>query len=130
MVKVLIVDDDPDIREAVRLVLEKEGIDVSGADACDSGMKAVREDNPDLLILDVMMNEADDGFAMARELRVEGFDKPIIMLTSVDNVMIDEYGADDDLAPVNRYLEKPIAPDALVAEVKALLYKKGGCCRD
>jgi len=123
MAKVLIVDDDPSIVEACKLVLEKEGHYVSYAANRGDGMKAVREFSPDLLILDVIMEQPDDGIAMAQQLRHEGFKKPILMLTSIGRITGFKVGKDDDLVPVDDYAEKPIEPAALVAKVKALLSK-------
>ena len=72
--KILIVDDDPDIVDAGRLVLEREGYQVESASNRADGMKALDEVKPDLLILDVMMEEPDDGLRMAREIRKERID--------------------------------------------------------
>ena len=83
--KILIVDDDPDIVEAGRLVLEREGYEVEEAPNRAEGMKRLEEVKPDLLILDVMMEEPDDGLRMAREIRKAGHTLPIIMLTSVND---------------------------------------------
>jgi DNA-binding response OmpR family regulator len=76
--KILIIDDDPDIVDAGRLVLEREGYEVVGAPNRADGMKKLEEIKPDLLILDVMMEEPDDGLRMAREIRKNGNEVPII----------------------------------------------------
>ena len=83
MAKILIVDDDPDIVEACSLFLRKAGHAVEGAYSRAEGMRALAAARPDLLILDVMMEQPDDGFVMAQELRRQGFRLPILMLTSV-----------------------------------------------
>ena len=72
MAKILIVDDDPDVVEACRLFLERERHEVTSAYNRGEGMKAVVDVNPDLLILDVIMELPDDGIAMAQELRRRG----------------------------------------------------------
>ena len=123
MSKVLIVDDDRDLVEACALYLEKEGYDVHMAHSRPDGMKKVKEINPDLLILDVMMDEADDGIVMAQDLRRGGFAKPILMLTSISKVTGMKYGKDNELIPVNDFQEKPIEPSKLLAKVKELLKK-------
>ena len=123
MAKVLIVDDDPDIVDACRLFLEKEGYEVVSAMSRSEGKRALGEHSPDLLILDVMMEEPDDGIAMAQELRREGIEVPILMLTSLAKVTGMEYGRDSDVLPVDEFVEKPIAPAVLIAKVKALLEK-------
>jgi len=123
MAKVLIVDDDPDIVEACRLFLEKEGYEVVSAFNRSEGKQALGDHQPDLLILDVMMEEPDDGIAMAQELRREGIEIPILMLTSLAKITGMEYGRDSDVLPVDEFIEKPVAPADFIAKVKALLEK-------
>jgi DNA-binding response OmpR family regulator len=124
MAKILIVDDDTDIVEAGRLILENADHEVQGANSREDGMKAIESFRPDLLILDVMMEMPDDGIAMAQELRVKGFTAPILMLTSVSQVSGFRIGKSDTVNPVDDLQEKPISPAALVAKVDALLKKK------
>ncbi|HNQ21588.1 MAG TPA: response regulator [Phycisphaerae bacterium] len=126
MAKVLVVDDDPDMVEACRLVLEGAGHQVFGAPSRDEGMKAVKAHNPDLLILDVMMAQPDDGIAMAQDLRRQGFRKPILMLTSIGKVTGLEYGQQESVVPVDDFVEKPTDAATLVAKVKALLAGQRG----
>jgi len=119
--KILIVDDDPDIVDAGRLVLEREGYEVLGAPNRADGMKRLEEDKPDLLILDVMMEEPDDGLRMAREIRKNGNEVPIIMLTSVNAAMGLNIDKDGEIVPVDEFQPKPVEPQTLVAKVKKLL---------
>ncbi|HPM78326.1 MAG TPA: response regulator transcription factor [bacterium] len=126
MAKILIVDDDPDILEVVGMVLEKEGHQIATAPSREEGMAAVNTFRPDLIVLDVMMDQPDDGFVMAQDLRKGGFAAPILMLTSVGKVTGMDFGADESVVPVDDFQEKPISPDALIEKVKALLVKKGG----
>ena len=84
-------------------------------------MAASRSENPDLMILDVMMEQPDDGFAMAHDLRKEGFNKPILMLSSVGTVSGMTFDKDSDMNPVDAFEEKPIKPDRLLEKVKELL---------
>ena len=86
MAKILIVDDDPDVVDACRLFLEKKGFNVSAAYNRVEGMSAIQSFKPDLVILDVMMDQPDDGIAMAQDLRRQGFKAPILMLTSISKV--------------------------------------------
>jgi DNA-binding response OmpR family regulator len=119
--KILIVDDDPDIVEAGRLVLEKEGYEVGSAANYPDGMRKVEEFKPDLLILDVMMEESDDGLRMARALRRKGHTLPIILLTSVNASLGLDIDKDDEMVPVQVFQPKPVDPATLVAKVAALL---------
>jgi DNA-binding response OmpR family regulator len=123
MAKILIVDDDPDITFATELFLKKAQHEVRTAANRAGGMQAIDDWNPDLIILDVMMEEADDGFAMAQELRRQGCQTPILMLTSVGKVTGFTYDQDEELVPVDAFFEKPIEPDALLAKVDELLAK-------
>lgn len=125
MARILIVDDDPDIVAAMRMFLETDGHEVTSAGTREAGMKAITEDPPDLLILDVMLEDPDDGMVMARELRDLSFDKPILMLTSIGKVTGMSFGRDDEFVPVDEYQEKPIEPATLIAKVNELLGKQG-----
>jgi DNA-binding response OmpR family regulator len=119
--KILIVDDDPDIVEAGKLVLEREGFEVVGAPNKREGFKMLEEGKPDLLILDVMMEEPDDGLRMARDIRKAGHTLPIIMLTSVNAAMGLNIDKDEEMVPVEEFQSKPVEPATLVAKVQKLL---------
>jgi len=126
MARILVVDDDPTIVEACRLVLEREGYEVLTAGSREEGAAVLAGESPDLLILDVMMEEADSGIAMVQALRREGNRIPVLLLTSVGKVSGMTYGRDDDVVPVDAYYEKPIEPATLVEIVGDLLGRKGG----
>lgn len=121
MAKILIVDDDPDMVVAGRIVLEREGHAVESAANVDDGLEALEEFKPDLLILDVMMEEPDDGLRMARKVRRKGNTLPILMLTSVNLAMGLHIDKDEEMVPVDEFVEKPVDPAALVAKVAQLL---------
>jgi DNA-binding response OmpR family regulator len=120
MALIAIIDDDPDILDASSLVLNAKGYEVITADNPDDGYKIVKEQKPDLIILDVMMNEPDDGFYLAQKFRKEKFDIPIIMYTSVSKALGLEFAA-GEMIPVDEFIEKPISPDTLVDKVEKLL---------
>ena len=121
MSKILIVDDDYDLVDAAKTILEAEQYEVVSAFSKTDGMDAMEKENPDLLILDVLMEEADDGFVMAQNLRKKGIDIPILMLTSVGKVTGMQFGKDSEMVPVDSFEEKPISPDRLVSKVRELL---------
>ena len=123
MARILVVDDDPDITFAISLFLKKEQHEVQAAASRAEGMKALETFKPDLMILDVMMEQPDDGIAMAQELRRMGNTLPIIMLTSVGKVTGMSYGRDDELVPVEAFFEKPVRPEDLLKKVAELLKK-------
>ena len=126
MAKILIVDDDPDITFATGLFLKKAQHEVLTASNRADGMKAIDDENPDLIILDVMMEQADDGIAMAQELRRQKFAKPILMLTSLAKVTGMSYGADKDLVPVDAFVEKPVKPSEILGRIEAILGRPTG----
>ena len=119
--RILIVDDDPDIVEAGTLVLEREGFEVDGAANRAEGLAKLIATKPDLLILDVMMEEPDDGLRMAREIRKGGHTFPIIMLTSVNAAMGLNIDKDEEMVPVDEFQPKPVEPQTLIAKVQKLL---------
>ena len=114
--RVLVVDDDPAIRDVVRLNLEAQGFEVAAAEDVASGMREFAAQPFTLAILDVMLPDGD-GFELARRLR-EQSDLPIMMLSArdsdVDKAVGLGIGADD-------YMTKPFSPVELVARVKAHL---------
>jgi DNA-binding response OmpR family regulator len=123
MARILVVDDDPDITFAVSLYLKREQHDVHTAANRAEAMDALKAFTPDLMILDVMMEQPDDGIAMAQDLRRAGSTFPIIMLTSVGKVTGMTYDRDSDLVPVEVFFEKPVRPDDLLKAVNELLKK-------
>jgi DNA-binding response OmpR family regulator len=121
MAKILIVDDDSDLAEACRLILEKEGHEVRWGASRKDGMEKIKEQEPDLLILDVMMDEPDDGIQMAQELKRNSRKFPVLMLTSISKVLGSTYTKDDEMVPVDEFVEKPVKPADLLQKVNELL---------
>ena len=124
--KILVVDDDEDIRDSLQAILEGRQYNVATAADRSEGMEKIKAEKPDLLILDVMMSTWQDGFEMARELKKnpELRDMPILMLTGVkDKTGIDfkSTAGDQTWCPVDGFLDKPVEPDILVSEVGRLL---------
>jgi DNA-binding response OmpR family regulator len=120
MAKIVIIDDDPDILDASSLVLTSRGFEVLTAANPDDGYKMVKEHSPDLIILDVMMNEPDDGFFLAQKFRKENINIPIIMYTSVSKTIGMNFGI-SEIVPVDEFVEKPISPEELIEKVSKLL---------
>lgn len=125
MTKILIVDDDPDMVDAGRFVLEGRGYEVVSASGVDEGMRVLAEAQPDLVILDVMMEEPDDGIRMARQIRRKGLTLPILMLTSVNVAMGLHIDKDSEVVPVDEFQEKPVDPETLLAKVQMLVESRG-----
>lgn len=118
--KILIVDDDQNICELLRLYIEKEGFDVRIANDGRRALDLFEEYNPDLIMLDIMLPELD-GWQVCREVRKKS-KCPIIMLTAkgevFDKVLGLELGADD-------YVVKPFETKEVVARIKAVLRRVG-----
>jgi DNA-binding response OmpR family regulator len=119
--KVLVVDDDPDIRQLVRELLERAGYQVSQASDGRDGLRALYETRPDLVLLDVNMPELDGWETLARIRDLS--EAPVIMLTArtgeLEKVRGLKAGADD-------YVTKPFGRQELLARVEALLRRRGG----
>ncbi|MDH7605888.1 MAG: response regulator [Melioribacter sp.] len=123
MALIAIIDDDPDIIDASSLVLKSKGHSIISASNPDDGYKIVKELKPDLIILDVMMDEPDDGFYLAQKFRKEGINTPILMYTSVAKATGLEFEK-NEMVPVDDFVEKPISPDELIQKVDNLLKKE------
>jgi DNA-binding response OmpR family regulator len=121
--KIVLVDDDLDIQETMKMVLENAGFIFKGAMNRESGMDLIKKEKPDLVILDVMMEEPDDGFFMAQELHAQNIRIPIIMLTSVGSVTGMHFAKDNEMIMVDEFVEKPVTPDALLVKINSLLEK-------
>lgn len=124
MPRIVVVDDDHDILDTSRLVLEAEGFEVETADNPDDGFKLIETKNPDLIILDVMMNEPDDGFFLAQKIRRKEIKTPVLMYTSISKSMGYDFDK-GEVVPVDDFVEKPITPEQLIEKVKNLLSAKG-----
>ena len=122
MKKILIVDDDRDVFESMKIVLEAEGYDVDWATNGAEAITKARGARPDLMILDVMMNTDDEGFqvtyAMKQDPQLSCI--PIVMVTSVGarTGFSFDRKKDEDFLPVNEFLEKPVDPRVLVDKVR------------
>ncbi len=126
MAKILIVDDDPDFTETTRIVLEKAGHAVLNATSGDKGFARAREEKPDLIVLDVIMDSVLDGVSMSQSMYddPEMRATPIIMVTSIANTDYAELFPTDDYLHIQAFLTKPVAPASLLKQVDKLLAKK------
>lgn len=115
--KVLIAEDDRSVRQSLQRALRYEGYDINLAVDGAEALEAVKDDRPDVLVLDIMMPYVD-GLSVCRRIRAKGDDLPILMLTAKheisDRVAGLDAGADD-------YLVKPFALEELLARLRALL---------
>ena len=120
--KILIVEDDDNIRELLRLYLEREGYEITEAENGAVGLSKWKAENPDMMLLDVMM-PVMDGWQVCKEVRAAGSTMPIIMITAkgetMDKVSGLELGADD-------YIVKPLEMREVVARGRAVFRRFAG----
>ena len=122
--KILIVDDDPDLVEAVSTILESKGYAVAKAYGGVEGLKKAETEKPDLIVLDVMMPDKD-GYEVCKELKADDAYRsiPILLLTAVvENIPTSKYtqqmGKETE---ADDYVDKPVEPEELVKRVEALI---------
>ena len=133
MAKILVVDDDPDIVEALKITLEANSYEVCSASNGTEGLEMVKSENPDLIILDVMMDSQTEGFQVSYQLKSTDPDSeyakyskiPIIMLTAIHEHTKSRFSLDKDgdYLPVEEFIEKPVQPKELLDKMKKLLRK-------
>ncbi len=125
MAKILVIDDDSDFVNATRMVLEKEGHAVIRAANGKEGFQRAKEELPDLIILDVMMDSILDGLSTSRNMAQDPntLDIPIIMATSIASTSYAEYFPTDEYIHVRAFLSKPVRPADLIRQVNRFLPK-------
>jgi len=127
--KIILIDDDPDLRLAVRLPLEAAGYAISEAASVVEAKTAIKEVKPDLIVLDVMMETTTAGFQLALEIHSadprsefkEFRQVPIIILTAIHSTTPLRFAPDKDYLPVQTFLEKPVDLEVLLGKVQELL---------
>lgn len=129
--KILIIEDDEEIVETIALILESKNYQVLKAYNTETGMKLIKQENPGLIILDVMFgdNKKTKGFDLAVQVRqdksIAGV--PILMLTSINEAYPGfnfSHETDEEFLPVDDFINKPAQPDELIEKVEKLLQLK------
>ncbi len=122
--KILIVDDDPDLVEAVSSILESKGYDVVAAYGGVEGLEKAKTERPDLIVLDVMMPDKD-GYQVCKELKADPECRsiPILLLTAVvSKISTTRYTQQMGMeTEADDYIDKPVEPEVLVQRIEALL---------
>ena len=119
MVMVLVVDDDPDFVEITRTILEAKGYDVTTAVSGSQALKMMRQDAPDLVLLDIMMSHVLDGLDVSRvmsedpELRKV----PVVMISSITDSPSAGMFPTDEYLPIDAWISKPVQPKDLLEKV-------------
>ena len=123
--KILLVDNDVDFVDLNKAVLENNGYEIVTAFSAREGVDKVKVEQPDLIVLDLMMEKHDAGFSFAKQIKADPLLKkiPILMMTSVADVT--GFGFSQELdgywMKTDDYAEKPLMPDQLLKKVKQLL---------
>jgi CheY-like chemotaxis protein len=129
MAKILIIDDDLDIIDSLKMILESSGYEVAVKTDTDNLVEDIRQASPDLIILDIIFPEDPNaGFTAARTLHKteEVQHVPVLLLSAVNQQSNMSFGFSDadiseDFMPVKGFIEKPVEPSVLLARVKELL---------
>ena len=120
---VLLIDDDKDIVEALKTILEAKGFEVKNAYNGTEGIEEIKKAVPDLVVLDIMMDTMDEGINVARDIK--GNDKwkhiPVIGMSAINNELPVNIESDEEMYPVDLFLEKPVPPEKFIAEIEKLL---------
>ena len=128
--KILVVDDDPDMRNAITIILESQDYEIVTAQDGVEALASLRAEQPDLMILDLLMPNMD-GFTVLKTLQDGRWSKyretPILILSSVrEDASRRRYELETALElNVDDYIEKPVSPEILIKRVGNLLNKKG-----
>lgn len=124
---IMIIDDDVQLVDTVKTLLESVGYEISFAYQAEKGMEQARENKPDLILLDVMFAgpPGPDGFEISRRLKQDAVlkDVPVIILSGVKKVLDVpvKVAPDETWMPVQAFLEKPVKPETLLAEIEKVL---------
>jgi DNA-binding response OmpR family regulator len=129
--KILVIDDDPDFRDAVTTILQSAMYDVVTASDPAKGKAKILEEKPDLILLDIMMDSLFDGFSLCHSIKTgkefkEVKHTPIIFVSAVKEVAGSRFefkGDDQGLVGPDDYLDKPVKPDDLIERIERLLKK-------
>jgi len=129
MPKILVIEDDLDMVAALRMPLEANDYEVITASTGEEGLQKVKEIEPDLIILDVMMETTTAGFQVSLQLRSPDSQSeyaayrhiPILILTAIHTTTSLRFGPDEAYLPVDDFVDKPIDPDVLLEKVRALI---------
>ena len=116
---ILCIDDDPDILEMLQLILTAHNYNVVQAPCAAEGLKVFKQTKPDLVIVDLMMEEIDAGTNFVRELKLLGVQVPVYMLSSMGDSL--NMSTDYTSLGLSGVLQKPITPAALISLVKSKL---------
>lgn len=117
--KILVIDDDKDIMEAIRIMLETEGFTVESASNGKAGFEKAGSCKPDLILIDMMMESVDAGAKTAEQIKDSGCKAPIILLSSIGDAT--SYNLDIAAIGLSGAIQKPVKPSVLIPLIKRKL---------
>jgi len=124
--RILVIDDDPIFVKSTKAILESHGYQVESAKNGEEGLAKVKQEKPDLVLLDVMMNWILEGVTVSQEMmsqrEMQGI--PIIMVTSIRDTEHQSLFPQDQYLHIDSWLDKPCPPDKLVSEIKRTLERR------
>jgi len=124
--RVLFIDDDSDFVRAAAVVFNAMGLEVVPASTEAEGLQKLQIEIPDVVVLDLVLDNADEGFTVVRKIRNRfSSDVPVVMLSSLNEVTGGSLKPEEhpDYCPVNRFLDKPVSPGTLVRHIRDVLGK-------
>ena len=126
--KILLVDDDSDFQSAVKIVLEKSGYQCIESRSAKQGLQLYSKEHPDLILLDVMMEDIGSGFRFAKKVRdmenrTAKAHTPILMVSSIQKLTDLDFAErlGTSLLPVDSFLDKPVETDMLLQKIRTML---------
>ncbi len=116
---VLVIDDDVDILDSMKVILEANGYDTLTASTSKEGLKLYKTKKPDLILCDMMMEHIDEGVHIAKEIRNSSKDVPLFLLSSIGDATANNI----DLSYIgyNGVFQKPVNPDSMISVIRKLL---------
>lgn len=118
---ILCVDDDPDILDTLRIIIEGNGYLFTGASSAEAGLRSFKQEKPDFIMVDLMMEEADSGTSLVKELKAAGNTAPVYMLSSIGDAL--NQSTDYSSLGLDGVFQKPVQPQVLLMTLKLKLKK-------
>jgi len=123
--RIVIIDDDADVREALSMILQPAGYELTCCSTGPEGMEAIQANPPDVILLDIMLSSPSEGFHLAYDLRQD--DRlgkiPIVMISSIGETMGMDYSKElgSEYVPAEKFLDKPLTSDTVLRAVADVL---------
>jgi CheY-like chemotaxis protein len=125
MTRILVVDDDPDFVEITKTILDSNGYQVATAANGEAALQAMRQNPPDLVLLDVMMSSVLDGLNVSHAMSEDPLLRkvPVIMISSITDSPASGMFPTDEYIPIDAWITKPVRPDDLLQKVARFVKK-------